>query len=224
MPNSWVGLVVALFATVPGFLATTTWSRARTWKGPSGDLRTILESLAFSVAIQVAISPLTLLMIYPIRDELVSHPRRVMLWALIAVLVTPLLTGVVTAKASDVLFPPTARPWAESASGWRRLLYRLVRPVPPPSVWDMFYLVNAPHGKFVSLQFTDGTQVGGVFSEGSVAMTTPDPHGLFLAEEWVLDEDGNFREPVANSGGILIRKLDDVRWVRIQSGSGDDAD
>jgi hypothetical protein len=212
-------LAIVLLAIVPGFLATATWSRARTWKGPSGDLRTVLQSIAASAALQVVISPLTLWLLYPVRAELMDHPRRIAVWAFVAVLVAPFAGGIAAARIGDLLFPPKGRPWARRPSGWRRLVDGLVSAVPPPSSWDALFLTDPPSGKFVGVQFTDGTQVGGVFSQGSVAHTSPDRHGLYLAEEWILDKDGNFIEKVANSQGILICRIEDVRWVRVQAGT-----
>lgn len=219
MPTTWASLAVALLAIVPGFLATATWSRARTWKGPSGDLRTIVQSLAASTAIQVAISPLTLWLLYPIRNDLIGHPRRLAAWAFVAVLVAPIAGGVVAARFHDLLFPPRGRPWMRAPSRWRRFVEGSFAAANPPSVWDALFLTDPPSGMFIGVQFTDGTQVGGTFSEGSVAWTSPDPHGLFLSEEWVLDADGNFVEEIANSRGILITRMDDVKWIRIQAPS-----
>jgi hypothetical protein len=71
--------------------------------GPSTDLRTVLQSLALSAAIQVGISPLTVTWIVPIRGDLGSHAGRVALWFFITVLVVPLLAGLIVARASDLL-------------------------------------------------------------------------------------------------------------------------
>src|SRR5438270_6460582 len=107
MPDTWVGLAVALLAIVPGFIATATWARARTWRGPSTDLRTVLQSLALSAAIQVVLSPLTVAWIVPIRNDLGSHPGRVAVWSFVTVLVLPLLAGIGVARATDLMFDPT---------------------------------------------------------------------------------------------------------------------
>src|SRR5438067_12095377 len=106
MPSSWVALAVALLAVVPGFIATTLWARARTWRGPSTDLRTILQSLALSAVIQVVISPLTIAWIVPARDHLDSHPGRVAAWFFLAVILLPTVGGITVARVTDRMFDP----------------------------------------------------------------------------------------------------------------------
>lgn len=216
MPDSWTGLGVALLAVVPGFIAATTWARARTWKGPSGDLRTILQSLAFSVAIQILVAPLTLTLLFPFREDLESHPWRVAVWSLFAVLLVPVSAGIAAAKITDLAIPPSARPWSAAPRGWRGVVGRLVPRVPPPSAWDTFFLTQPPHGQFLVVHFKDGRRIGGVFADGSVAMTSPDPAGLYLSSEWVLDDDGDFVAEVPESAGVLIPHTDEVLWVRLQ--------
>src|SRR5438270_1125248 len=135
MPDTWVGLAVALLAIVPGFIATATWARARTWRGPSTDLRTVLQSLALSAAIQVVIAPLTILWIVPIRDHLDTHPWRVALWFFLTVLVLPLVAGVAVARTTDLLFDPRQ----SGHQAHRRaaaIVARLFKEPSPPSPWD----------------------------------------------------------------------------------------
>jgi hypothetical protein len=215
VPDSWVGLAVALLAIVPGFLATTVWARARTWRGPSTDLRTVLQSLALSAAIQVAISPLTVAWIVPIRDDLASHAGRVALWFFITVLVVPLLAGLGVARATDLLFDPSRSGRPGSHARLARAVAWLIKAPWPPSAWDWLFTAGVPDGRFLLVQFQDGSQVGGVFAEGSIAITSPEQQGLLLANEWMLNEDGDFTTPMPGSRGILIPTASDVRWVRI---------
>jgi hypothetical protein len=219
LPTSSAALSIALLAIVPGFIATATWARARTWKGPSGDLRTILQSLALSAAIQVVISPLTVAWIVPIRKHLADHPGRVATWFLIAVLVVPLGLGLAAARLTDVIFRPV-RP-REDVGWFRRTIARVVRAPAPPSAWDWLFANRPPNGEFVLVQFKDGSQVGGVFAEGSVSLTSPEPQGLFLVSEWQLTDDGDFIAPIPGSDGILVPLTDDIRWVRVLT-SGDE--
>jgi uncharacterized protein DUF6338 len=214
VPDTWVGLAVALLAIVPGFLATTVWARARTWRGPSTDLRTILQSLALSGAIQVVISPLTVAWIVPIRNNLGDHAGRVALWFFLAVLALPLIFGVAVARVTDLIFDPSRS--ATRRYGWAVGLLSWVLKAPwPPSIWDWLFTTGIPDGRFVLVEFKDGTQVGGVFAAGSMALTSPEPQGLYIADEWLVDEDGDFTSPMPASRGILVPRVDDVRWVRI---------
>ncbi len=217
LPTSSGALAVILLAIVPGFIAATTWARARTWKGPSGDLRTVLQSLALSAAIQVLISPLTIAWIVPIRTHLADHPGRVAIWFLLVVLVIPLVLGVLGARLTDLIFRPVqlGRPLGRLTRG----VTAFVKAPAPPSVWDWLFTAQPPNGGFVIIQFNDGSQVGGVFAEHSVALTSPEPQGLFLESEWLLNEEGDFTGPMPGTEGIMIPTIGDVRWVRILRGA-----
>src|SRR5260370_42698202 len=72
-PITWA----ILLATVPGYLTIFFATRNSTWRGLTGDLQTILGSLALSVFIQALLAPATLVWIYPLRDDLIHHPVRV---------------------------------------------------------------------------------------------------------------------------------------------------
>jgi hypothetical protein len=220
MPTSWVALAVALLAIVPGFLATTTWARNRTWRGPANDLRTVLQSLALSGVIQVLVAPLTQIWIVPVRHRLEHHAGRTAVWFLLTVLVIPVLLGLVSARLTDAIFNP--RRQREYGPVVQALVWFFRAPW-PPSVWDWTFTTEVADGRFVLAEFTDGSRVGGVFAKGSIAVTTPDVQGVFLVEEWRLDEAGDFVDPVPGSRGILIPRTDDIRWVRVLASADEPA-
>ena len=227
MPSSWEALAVALLAIVPGFIATTVWSRARTWKGFAGDLRTILQSLALSAAIQVLLSPLTIWWVIPVHYSLVNGNQdvRIAIWLFLAVIIIPVGLGLSIARYSDWLFRPinqVSKP--EDLKWFRRAVAAIFKGTPLPCSWDWLFTVNRPDSRYILVEFNDGSRIGGVFGEGGRAFTTPESQGLFLPEEWVLDEDGNFLEPVPASAGLLIPMIADVRWVRILSSENSASD
>lgn len=232
MPASWVALAIALVAVVPGFIAATTWARARTWRGPSNDLRTILQSLALSAVVQVILLPLTIWWIEPNRTNLFDHKWQVACWVVLSVLVVPLALGIGAAHLTDWVFPPRGES-RDSAladgngngklAGWRRRLafstrrsvIFLIRKQAPPSLWDWLFVARPPLAQFILIEFRDGKRLGGVFGPNALALTSPERQGLFLDQEWVLTEDGDFQEPVPNSAGVMLASLDGVRFVRI---------
>lgn len=97
LPSNTSAITAILLALVPGFVATSVWARARTWKGHTGvsDLRTILQSLALSLVVQVVISPLTITLNWPVRTHLGDYPERVAAWLGVSVLVVPFTMGLV---------------------------------------------------------------------------------------------------------------------------------
>ena len=59
IPTTQVALVILLLAIAPGYILVGTWARSRTWRGPSGDFRTLLQALVLSAIVQAVMSPLT---------------------------------------------------------------------------------------------------------------------------------------------------------------------
>jgi len=49
VPTSQIALAILLLAIAPGYIAAAAWARSRTWKGPSSDLRTIIQALVLSL-------------------------------------------------------------------------------------------------------------------------------------------------------------------------------
>lgn len=212
IPADYQALIVALLAIVPGFLATTFWSRTKTWRGRSPDLLTVIQSLAASAVIQVVMAPLTLIWLYPERNVLIRHPWHVFIWLLLTVLIIPIASGVAAARLSDIIFNP-ASPWIKGRP--RRILAWIMPPAPPPSIWDWLFTANVPDGCFLVVEFADNTRVAGVFARGSTALTSPQPQGVFLSREWSLDAHGDLVAEVPHTAGVMITNSTAIRTVRI---------
>lgn len=210
-PATFEALAILALAIAPGFLATSAWARAKTWKGPSGDLRTIIQALVISVVIQVVVSPLTLVWIYPKRNHLDQFPERIAVWLLVVVIIVPVVGGLLAGWITDTLSLVAAG----DVTGWRRALAK-VQPLPvSPSVWDWVFVRNPPNGRFLVFEFKDGSSVAGVFSEGSLALTSPEPQGIFLASEWLLDGHGDITGERPDTKGVLIPDISQLRSMRI---------
>jgi hypothetical protein len=214
-------LLIALLAVVPGFLTVTIWARSRTWRGPTGDLRTILQALAISAVIQVLVFPVTSAVVVPHWREPDVYATSLFLWLLLTVLVLPVVLGIGTARATDWLFPLRAE---DVQFGWVRQSLRMaIKPMSPPTMWDWWLTEGIPNGRFVLAKYRDGTYIGGVFAEGSMALTSPEPHGIYLASEWVVDDDGDFVAEMPGTRGVLLPLREDILWLRVQ-GSADVAE
>ena len=214
LPGTGEAIATILLGVMPGFVLVATWSRAKTWKGPTSDLRTVLVSIALSALIQLAMSPLTIALIYPIRDDLDSHPGRVATWAFIIVILAPAVLGVLAGRWTEGKFPSgiRAREWVSRV--WPESV--------PPTIWDWFFVTQPPFGRFVLVTFKDGTQVAGVFAEGSLALTSPEQQGLYLVSEWQLDDEGNIVDEVPGTCGILISDIESIRTISVQEGGEKD--
>lgn len=74
LPTQAQTVWILLLAIVPGFLAMSVWSRAKTWRGPRRDLHTVLYSLALSALIQLFLAPVTISWLLPVRQDLENYP------------------------------------------------------------------------------------------------------------------------------------------------------
>jgi hypothetical protein len=213
VPTSQIALAILLLAIAPGYITSAAWARARTWKGPSTDFRTIIQALVLSAVVQALISPLTVLWIMPVRSDLVDHPWRAAIWILLSVIVVPIVLGLGSARATDRMFNPSDVVVKGKLS---KFINKIVPATTPPTAWDWLFIADRfPRSGFMVVDFNDGPRVAGAFAQDSIALTSPEVHGLFLEVEWQLNEDGDIDAPLPGSGGLLIPRADNIRWVRI---------
>jgi hypothetical protein len=215
VPTSWVEITILLLAIVPGYIAVSVWARNRTWRGHSSSaIRVVLQSLAVSLVIQIAVSPLTVQWILPAgADHQDSQPWTVAGWLAVTVLVVPTVGGVLVARVTDWIL---ARPLSDESNSLRRwLVTELLQMSVPPTIWDWAITNGKVDGSFLRIEYSDGGSIGGIFATDSYVATSPDTHGIFLQEEWLLTADGDFVDAIPGSQGIIIPNLDGVRAIRI---------
>ena len=213
MPTDLTGLIVALLAIAPGYVATVFWARARTRRTPGSDFDRVLQSLTFSLIIQVIAALYTIPVITPVRAHLLDHTLRLALWVALSVFVIPIPLGVVLGKIEDRLQTPVTNPG--SMARWRKLV-NVVWPPAPPSVWDWYFTEEIPPGSIVVVEFGDGSRIAGSWEDGSFAATSPEPHGLILARQWGLDDQGNPTDAaVEGSAGVIVPNESTIKSIRV---------
>lgn len=213
VPTSQVALAILLLAIAPGYITAAAWARARTWRGPASDLRTIIQALVLSAVVQAVLSPLTVLWILPVRATLVTHPWRVAIWIILAVLVVPIVLGLGGARITDAVFNPSE---VEVKTPAARFVNKIVPASTPPTAWDWLFTADrTPESGFMIIDFVDGSRIAGAFAKASLALTSPEVHGIFLEQEWLLNREGDIEGPVPGSAGLLIPVADQIRWMRI---------
>jgi hypothetical protein len=146
----------------PGYIAAAAWTRARTWKGPVGDLRTIIQALVLSAVIQAILASLTVAWIVPVRHSLADYPGRVKLWVLLSVIVAPVVLGLAAGWATDALFNPSE----DRVRGcFGTLINNIAHAPTTPSIWDWFFTgERVPESGFLVLEFDDGKRIAGAFA------------------------------------------------------------
>ncbi len=215
VPNSFQALAVVLLAILPGFVATTFWARAKTWKGRGTDLITVLQSMAVSAVIVAAMTFPAVRWLYPVRDTLEQHPLRIATWSFFTVFIVPMIGGILFGRVSDWLSQPT-RPIVTGRL--RKIWVRLWPTDVPPTIWDWAFKSKVIDDSFVVVEFTDKTRVAGVFSAGSLALTSPEPQGVYLRREWTVDENGDLLAEVPNTKGVIITNTASIRTIHILRG------
>jgi hypothetical protein len=134
-------------------------------------------------------------------------------------MIIPIAVGLTAGRITDKLFDPAK----DRVTGKLATFINKTAPAPTaPTIWDwLFTGERLPKSGFVVLEFSDGARVAGAFAEESMALTSPEPHGLFLEREWQLDPDGNVFAELPDTKGLLIPSVREVRWTRIlESHSG----
>jgi hypothetical protein len=198
LPGDFGTIGAALLAIVPGFLAQSVWARARTWKGPAGDLRAVFLSLALSVVIQLILAPLTLTWLFPVRHRLPEFPERVVTWVALAVLVIPVFGGVTVGKLTNIISDPES---PRVRGRLRRAIAWIWPAGAPPSIWDWVFTVKPPHGSFVVIEFEDGRRLAGVFGEDSIALTVARTSGSVPGQRVGTGSRWKCDRPFARLGG-----------------------
>ncbi|WP_311243995.1 DUF6338 family protein [Microbacterium sp. WCS2018Hpa-23] len=104
------------------------------------------------------------------------------------------------------------RPLHEAASRFRAKITDS-RYESTPTAWDL--VTTTTDAGWVRVRLAEGVWVGGRFGDSSYFSTYPEPRDLYIQEQYVMSEDGEFGEPLHLSGGVWVAVRDDylVEWV-----------
>jgi hypothetical protein len=72
-----------------------------------------------------------------------------------------------------------------------------------PSAWD-FVAKQFADTQFVRVLLPTGRWVGGLFANGSFVSTFPQPHDIYIEEEWEMGPGGEFIEPLSSRTGLWL--------------------
>jgi hypothetical protein len=193
MPATTQALVIAILVLAPGYIFTQVARRVIAYIEEPTDGRFFLAIITMGTVIHSLMFPWsTRIYAYYRANTLIDNAREVYGWAAATIFILPLLLGIFLGWLSTVW-------WID------RLLDKIGFGYidRTPSAWD--HAVKEKRGKYVRVHLKGGKgKLGGVYSIkslGSINARRPD---LFLEEAWLLDEDGNFIEPIPNSSGVWI--------------------
>jgi uncharacterized protein DUF6338 len=196
----------------PGFLLLRGYARRRTHLEPERDLyalgQAIVGSLLLLATLWVGLSVFGQAdLLRDLREGRLDGHETAMFWMLLGLLLVPYPLGAVVAALTDrVGRRPTRFPG-------RYLRWTGLFDV--PTSWDAIWLRIKQHEwALVSIEFRDGTNVFGVWADGSrVDLSPKDDCHVFFSEEY---RYVNGEPQKVEGDGIWIRS-DEVAFVRIRA-------
>jgi Family of unknown function (DUF6338) len=196
----------------PGFLLLRGYTRRRTHLEPARDLyalgQAVVGSLLLLAAVWVGLSVFGKNdLLRDLRAGNVGGHETAVFWMLVGLLLVPYPLGGVVAALTDSIGRRPGR-FPGRYMGWTGLF-------DVPTSWDAIWLKAKQNPwALISIEFRDGTNVFGVWAEGSqVDLSPKDDRHVFLSEEYRY-LDGQPQK--VQGDGIWIRS-DEVAFIRIRA-------
>ncbi len=94
-----------------------------------------------------------------------------------------------------------------------------------PQKTSFDWVFGLQKGCWVKVRLNDDSWVGGRFdkSNNSFASAFPEPGHLYIGELWRLDDAGDFKEPLTDGPGLILRPTD-YKYVYTYLGQSDERD
>lgn len=196
-------VILLLYVVVPGYVVVKVYDLLAPGERRSVG-EAIIDILAWSFMLMLLwFWPFAAM--YEYSDLLSTWFRYLILFVLtiLAVFVTPLLAAYLLYRVRHRGF---LRGGAKGSS----------TPASPTS-WDWFFSENASN-YYVRFHLKTGEKLGGYYGENSFATSFPNKQEVYIEEEWHLDEDGQFSEPIEGTKGAFVNREDCslVRFLEVR--------
>lgn len=211
MPTTIQALIILLLVVVPGYIFALTLLKSIANIATS-EWRFLLTTLALGAIVHAIMSRWTdrLVRIYD-RDphRLYDYFWEVLGWGAVTILVLPLGLGIGIG-------------WLARTDRGDRLLTRFGFGYISllPSAWE--YIFRKPKGMYLRVHLRDGSVIGGLYSVSSFTANPPGVSDLFIEQVWILDEAGNFIQPIPTNRGAWIAH-DIISYIEFLEGETEDA-
>lgn len=181
VPDSIVGLVIAIALVLPGFVIVELSVVGRA-QGPRSELELVLRALFYALLLHLAAAYWTADLVARIGtvDEWRNHLSALIPYVLVVLIAAPIglgsLLGWYLRKTERCEDRP---PWLYFALGARDA----------GSAWDNIFQRLSPSGAWIAIELRSGGLVGGVIGEASAIGQSPTPHDLYIQELWTAMAD-----------------------------------
>ncbi len=211
MPPELLPLAI-LLAIAPGYLLIYFATQGRTGRELRPDLHLVIQALVASAGLLAVLGAPAYATMWPVRDQLDQHPWDVFGWLVTIFLLAPFAVG----RAARVIGDRLANHPRGRVTAFIRGVFGHA---PEPSLWDWAEVNGVLNGRFVVIEYRDGRRIAGAHGVsrggvGGVSLTSPEPHGIYLAVEHARVPNGDLAR-VANTAGVLVPITDDVRCIHL---------
>jgi Family of unknown function (DUF6338) len=210
MPDSIVGLIIAVAMILPGFVIVELSLVGRP-RGQQNDVELVLRALFYALFLHLLASPWTAWLVGDVGpvDDWHDHVLPLAIYVAVVLVIAPVVIGSLLGAYLRQVEREEDRPgfWY-SALGARDA----------GSAWDNVFQRLARTGAWVIIELTDGKLRGGSIGKASAIGQTPSPHDLFVEEIWTTETDGdgvvNLDKRVEPIQGIWVAEAE-IRSVTI---------
>lgn len=194
LPTSIEALLITALVISPGYLFTIVVRRSVAYAWETSELRLILTTITAGTLIQLLGSPLGTITIvnHYLAGTLLQNLSDLLRWALLVCVGLLILAGALLG-------------WLIARGPVDRVLeiFGLGFYDRTPSAWD--YAAQEHDGVWVRIHLKDNQGIiGGKFGQDSFASLDPKRPDIYLQEAWLVDTNGNFVQPIADSLGVWV--------------------
>jgi hypothetical protein len=210
MPDSIVGLIIAIAMVLPGFVIVELSVVGRA-QGPRSELELVLRALFYALILHLMAAYWTACLVGQIGspDEWRDHLDELIPYALVVLIAAPIglgsLLGWYLRKAER----------CEDRPSW---LYHALGARDAGSAWDNIFQRLTPSGAWIIVELKSDECIGGLIGSASAIGQTPTPHDLYVQEIWTTEKDAkgvvNLREKIEPVQGIWLSESE-IRSVRV---------
>lgn len=212
MPSTIQALMIFALVLVPGFLFMIPFRRSVSNLEHS-DLRFLLATIPAGALTHVLVFLWTVRLLKIYLDDphyllRTSTAAELVSWAFLTIFLLPISLG--TGLGLVVNLRAVNNALERIGYGYINLL---------PSAWE--YVFDKREGYYVRIHLKDGGGLlGGVYSIDSFAADPPQPSDIYIEQVWLLDDEGNFLQPLPTTRGAWVSQ-ESIAYIEFFEGRED---